>query len=888
MRLTLRTMLAYMDDILEPADHQDIGQKIEESEFATNLLHKIRDVTRQMRMSAPKVSGRGMGLDPNTVAEYLDNVLSGERVPDFEKVCLESNVHLAEVAACHQILSLVLGEPADIDPALRRRMYEIGSRSQETSDAEDGEDFVAPPRTDIEPPVPVALSGANGGVRAADSAESGDRVVPGRERLEVPDYLRSPRRSRFWPVAITALLAICLLVAIDMALFGWDNNPALKWLHGEKGQQTVARSDNAAGATGGTSDNGAATNAGTSPANPPPPGSPPAAPSSGTLAGGDSANASVPAAGSTPPLPPPLPPPLSAPLPAAGANTAAPGAEPNSAGPAPSSPPPGPGPVIGPAPANAIVSGPAASGPIAPPGAGPAGPGAPVPGGAPPGNAPPGGPPSAGDAGIGNTPPGPPPTGLNGAAPGGLRGNPKAMAKPAASFGPLSERLGRMISEQELLLRLPAGQTEWQRVSPGTTLGLKDRLLALPTFRPMITLTTGVSVQLMPETMIELDGYDPTGIPIVGVEYGRVVTMTAGKPDVKLKLILGDTAGTLTFFDPDAAAAIEVRHMLRTGIDPQTGPSRLLVALWATAGQIDWTGALGAAGASPSVAAGNGPLEVQNVGKLTAPSRIILAGSSNDLSGTSRELPRWLTNEPVSSFEANASLAVKEALTSGASVTVGLKELIEHRRAENRSLAARSMALIDEFDPFSALLNDPDQRFVWPVEIESLQAALGRGPATAGKVRAMFEKERGKDGDELYRMLWGYTKDQLQSGAAQALVDSLENDNLDYRVLSFYNLQKLVGKTHDYRPDAAPANRGQAARRWREDLKAGLIVPKGSAPSKTEASAAKTPDVPVESDAAQGLQPPLQPIPNDRPPSPITPAPTPPANLPPAPLPAPD
>lgn len=192
MRLTLRSMLAYMDGILEPEDAEQIKQKIESSEFATELFHRLQDVVERLRLSAPTAKYRGTALDANTVAEYLDNRLPPERVADFEKVCLDSDVHLAEVACCHQILTLILGEPAEVEPALRERMY----RLPETTGV-----AVAPTPSEVPEPAHVG----------PPPVESGRK---GRRKLAIPDYLREPPpRRRRWPVAVAVLLLVALVAA---------------------------------------------------------------------------------------------------------------------------------------------------------------------------------------------------------------------------------------------------------------------------------------------------------------------------------------------------------------------------------------------------------------------------------------------------------------------------------------------------------------------------------------------------------------------------------------------------------------------------------------------------------------------------------------------------
>ena len=87
MRLTLRTLLAYLDDTLEPSQARLIGQKVGESPVAQELIDRIKRVTRRRSLANPPPLGDDSTLDPNTVAEYLSDELPAEELSEVEQVC---------------------------------------------------------------------------------------------------------------------------------------------------------------------------------------------------------------------------------------------------------------------------------------------------------------------------------------------------------------------------------------------------------------------------------------------------------------------------------------------------------------------------------------------------------------------------------------------------------------------------------------------------------------------------------------------------------------------------------------------------------------------------------------------------------------------------------
>ena len=211
MRLTLRTLLAYLHNVLDSEDAAALESKIKESAFASDLVHRIRTATQHARLGAPKLDGKGMGVDPNSVAAYLDSTLGADRAPEFERVCLESDIHLAEVAACHQILAQVLGNPADVPPNLRERVYELADMAGEPEAPPVESAPAAPPQSESasqegEPPI------SNGKKPAEPKPAPADD--PTAAALDV-----SGKGVRWQPLVLTLVVAF-IIVAGGLALMG--------------------------------------------------------------------------------------------------------------------------------------------------------------------------------------------------------------------------------------------------------------------------------------------------------------------------------------------------------------------------------------------------------------------------------------------------------------------------------------------------------------------------------------------------------------------------------------------------------------------------------------------------------------------------------------------
>lgn len=811
MRLTLRTLLAYVDDILEPADHEELGKKIESSDFATDLIHRTRDTVRRLRLGSPPVLaedsqdvlGGDVSVDANTVAEYLDNTLPPEQVADYERVCIEpgteADIHLAEVASCHHILTMVLGEPAEISTEVRDRMYNLPQELErrktlriEPAHQPVTEKVAAPPAPAQRIPIaPVAPS----------------QDVDGSNQ-EVPDYLRAATRKRHLRIRMVAAAVILVMVAgiayflrpvdepvppegidsAEIAALGED----LDIVIGEEPAAESAADSDFPTDTAETE----------------------AAPFEAEVAIEENEVDTISEAGSDEMADSttiiertelPLEPIGQSPDASTNPGSAELSSDSTLA-------------------ENAVAS---ATNPLSPsvtqPGAltGLESPGSAVST-------------SPDEVSVGEPAPLPPaPAGSDTA----LVGESETAASdtivppsPEPELPPEPEppaRVGNYLGgSADVLLRQVGDSLEWIRLPPRTPIIAGDRLVALPTFRPHIALEEA-NLYVAGGThlsFVENLATDEPGEFAIDIQYGRVL-INAGFNGGPLKLVFGDQTRVIEL-GGSAGLAADVKRVFIPGTNFEQERAPVEVIWYLTSGSVEWPGQGG------------------GTQTISAPMQWTTLEGVDELPTAIEKLPEWIDREQLTNTERRARDTLAEELDTGKPVSETLLELTDSklgglgRRREVRTLASSCSLHVGNFHPFVQSLSDVDQSRAWEGHIDSLRTALSVSPEVASLVRQAFEDIRGTEATTvLMEMVGGYSPQDIgltaaeqQNGILVDLLGWLDSDSLDYRVLAIYNLNKIAevpsgSNLADYQPYAESRQRERSLRRLWQRFESNELLP---------------------------------------------------------------
>ncbi len=762
MRLTLRTLLAYRDRVLGVADTEDLHRRIQISQDAGNLLKRIGAVTKQNNLLAPPVLGKGLGGDPNSIAEYLDDALQHSQIPELERTCLVSDMQLAELADCHTMLSTAMNTKVTVPESLREIALAAGDPQLRKQVAAELEARKAPRRSGRRTnPALIETQGSASNtdaishdvtvrVEAPMLASGGDSIATHGLDLEtyalsheVPEYLVGSSPIGNWriPLAIGTLVTLLGLL-VWQNLGPWDrvaelfaNGPA-RTLGSSKSIDYDLITE-AQLAPPGLSD---ATTA-------PPDNAAPNAASSASLEIESSDN-----------MPP-------------GAAAVAPTMTVDSQVP----------------PGLDIVTD-----STAPPGI------------------------STAPLGISESPPGIPPGTSN--APPGLG---SALANGAASGTPAAARdlaagsgvaiwLPRNAVEDEAVV-LSEVNKKLQRVQAGEPIQVPSKLIIPPTTRTTIDLPGGVLWTACGPSILELAPARVGSAPVVVTRLCR--SLIRGGPEGR-QVVLATPAGEylLELADATSLASIEFAYRpAKHGSCLDVNAMLPILVIVAAEG-----------GVSIQAAGQPAKLKEQSVApeKLALGEGLAVVAGSQPVRFRLQEIPAWYRTSIERPIDGLASEDLHRLLAA-TDPQVGLVPIIDdlttHRRPETAAMAIQVALLSGNWQPLAeGFLGNERMRSHWSPTLQLARQCLASDPGAAPAAKQVFLQNYGDaDGQLLYDLVCGLPEDQLGTEGLANLVQLLEHPRLDHRVLAAYQLYLFAGKNLGYQPTAP--NR-VSVQQWRREL----------------------------------------------------------------------
>ena len=817
MRLTLRTLLAYLDRTLEPDDAAALEAKIGSSQFAAQLVERIGAVLGNSRLAAPEPDAAGPTEDANVIGDYLDSTLPPEQIADVERACLESDVQLAEVAACHQVLTMVLGTRADVPQPLRQRVYGL-ARQQAAAQTEPAA-TVASANGPAVTPVGLDDSGAYRATSRLD-AEPASGVANGQTRPAIRPRVRgigaaeaseifggNIRSSRVVPWLVSLALCAAFLFVLAQAF-----SPLLEQ---RQAQDEVAEPVGDLPVVASPLDVPAVQD--------PPPGTDSAPPPK------------------TPAIDPPAasPPPTES-QPAVGEDATADdtsGAEPVTAtdralaadgGPATEAdstaanvPPATASPdaaasldwiagladeladrlAVTPRPdsdgTNTVAELPAGDA-IVNVDRGDASPDGGLPADAFPSS-------SASSTGASASD-----VTVLGDRPAAASDAMADSVPSAVAEVPVQAGRAKVISDAPLLLASPLSSRAWTRLAKDQVFPADTRLICPPWSRVGLLVQGRVEVTLIGPTDLVLREVD--GQTVLQVRRGRMLIAGTDEGETQLRMQFFGSDATVTVAGLDSVAAVSASRFRPPGTDPARPENGVAVLrVLSVQGTVNWE------------------IADADAVSLETGQQWSRVGTAAPTIGSPSSVPDWV-DPPESgllTIEQSARQGLLDLLQGDQPVELALREAIHFRRAEVGALAAHILLMMGHPEVYfgsDGVLSTPDQRTYWTDHVRALQAHLDQGPEQARQIQRAAIQMDAASAEEIYRLLWGYSPQQLEAGADAKLVALLDSPQMAVRVLATETLRQITGISLYFRPEQENAARRKSdTSKWEARQRRGVI-----------------------------------------------------------------
>jgi hypothetical protein len=320
---------------------------------------------------------------------------------------------------------------------------------------------------------------------------------------------------------------------------------------------------------------------------------------------------------------------------------------------------------------------------------------------------------------------------------------------------------------------------------------LGSSVLVPPAYRTVFSLPPGIRLDVFGPTEMEFVRGVPK--PAIRLHRGRIVFSSS--PDCRdCDLEWGDQKLALNWESPVSACAIELFQMFVPGTDGKVIQSSMQI--------LPIEGRVSCELSSFGTDDGTEPTKkVVEQGEVF----VIDSGSPPEIFKVT-EMPAWIGGQAERPIDIAAATELASMLKSGldGNPLEELRALIGYRRIETAALAARTLSQFGIFDPMfgpKGLLNNSSARSHWELALADMRITLASHPELVGRLTQDIEATCGERANRIKWLVLGPSNDQLTQGSDRELVDLLNSQLLDERVLASSFLRFITGQDFGFLPE---------------------------------------------------------------------------------------